>query len=331
MLAGHMHATVLRAFGPPESLTYETVEPPVAGPGQVRIAVGAAGVHLVDTKLRAGEAMGPFPLPALPAIPGREVAGVVETVGAGVDPSWLGRRVAAHLGMASRGYAELAVREVEELLPIPDGLGDAAAVALIGTGRTTMGVLRVAPPGPDDVVVVPAAAGGMGALLVQAAKHAGATVVGAAGGASKVELVRELGADVAVDYGADGWADEVRATLDGRAATIVYDGVGGAPGRAAFELLGPGGRLVVFGWSAGAPTAYTPMEVVGRGLTVDGAIGPRMAIVPGGVRALQEAALAAAARGEWRPLTTVFPLAEAAAAHAALEGRATTGKVVLVP
>lgn len=326
-----MHASVLRAFGPPENLTYETVEPPVPGPGQVRIAVGAAGVHLIDTKLRAGVAMGPFPLPELPAIPGREVAGVVESVGEGVDPAWLGRRVAAHLGPASRGYAELAVREISELLEIPAGLSDESAVALVGTGRTTMGILRVAPPGPDDVVVVPAAAGGIGSLLVQAAKRAGATVVGAAGGTVKVELVRGLGADVAVDYRDDGWADEVRAALDGRAATIVFDGVGGTRGRAAFELLGPGGRLVVFGWSEGEPTAYTPMEIVGRGLTVDGAIGPRMASGPGGVRALQEAALAAAARGEWRPLTTPFGLEEAAAAHAALEGRATTGKVVLVP
>lgn len=275
--------------------------------------------------------MGPFPLPDLPAIPGREVAGVVESVGAGVDPAWLGRRVAAHLGMASRGYAELAVREVEELLEVPAGLSDESAVALIGTGRTTVGVLRVAPPGPEDVVVVLAAAGGMGALLVQAARHAGATVVGAAGGTVKAELVRGLGADVAADYRASGWADEVRAALDGRAATIVFDGVGGGVGRAAFELLGPGGRLVVFGWSAGEPTAYTPMEVVGRGLTVDGAIGPRMAATPGGPRALQEEALALAARGVWRPLTTPFALEDAAAAHAALAGRATTGKVVLVP
>ena len=104
-----MHAIRLHEFGPAENLRYEEVPDPEPGPGQVRIAVAVAGVHLVDTTIRSGEQRGPFPLPELPAIPGREVAGVVDTVGAGVDPSWIGRRVVAHLGMASGGYAELAV------------------------------------------------------------------------------------------------------------------------------------------------------------------------------------------------------------------------------
>ena len=199
-----MHAIRLHAFGPPESLRYEHVEDPRPGPGQARIAVAAAGVHLIDTALRAGRAMGPLALPELPTIPGREVAGVVDAVGPEVDEAWLGRRVVAHLGLAGGGYAELAVRETGALHALPEGLADDAAVAMIGTGRTALAVLEVAALTSADVVLVTAAAGGLGSLLVQAARHAGATVVGAAGGPDKAQRVRELGADVAVDYSRGG-------------------------------------------------------------------------------------------------------------------------------
>ena len=139
-----MHAIRLHAFGPAENLRYERVDDPRPGPGQARIAVAASGVHLIDTVLRAGRPMGPLPLPELPTIPGREVAGVVDALGPQVDEQWLGRRVVAHLGPASGGYAELAVRETEALHPVPDGLADDAAVAMIGTGRTALAVLEVA-------------------------------------------------------------------------------------------------------------------------------------------------------------------------------------------
>src|SRR5688500_8448958 len=120
-----MHAIRQYAFGPAENLLHEEVEDPSPGPGQVRIAVRAAGVHLMDTSIRAGSADElPFPLPDLPMTPGREVAGVVDAVGEGVDEGWLGRRVVAHLGLASGGYAEFAVREAEAVHVLPDGLAD---------------------------------------------------------------------------------------------------------------------------------------------------------------------------------------------------------------
>src|SRR4051794_19026674 len=149
----------LHAFGPAENLRYEEVDDPVPGPGQVRIAVAAAGVHLIDTVIRSGHQQGPLPLPELPAIPGREVAGVVDALGAGADERWLDRRAVAHLGAASGGYAELAVRDAEALHGIPEGLADDAAVAMIGTGRTAMGILEVAQITAGDVVLVTAAAG----------------------------------------------------------------------------------------------------------------------------------------------------------------------------
>ena len=195
-----MHAIRQHEFGPPETLIYEEVADPVPADGQLRIAVEAAGVHLLDTTIRRGESGGPFPLPDLPMTPGREVAGRVEALGPGVDDDWLGRRVVAHLGMASGGYAELAVAPVGALHELPDDLEADAAVAMIGTGRTTMGILEVAQPTPDDVVLVTAAAGGIGSLLVQAAHNVGAVVAGVAGGPDKVERARKLGADVGVDY-----------------------------------------------------------------------------------------------------------------------------------
>jgi len=181
-----MHAIRLHAFGPAENLRYEEVDDPEPEAGQVRIAVSAAGVHLIDTSLRAGQQMGPLPLPDLPAIPGREVAGTVDGLGQGVAPSWLGARVVAHLGPASGGYATRAVCDVERLHVIPEGASDAAAVTMIGAGRTTMAILDRARITADDVVVVTAAAGGIGSLLVQAARNAGATVVAAVGGPVKV-------------------------------------------------------------------------------------------------------------------------------------------------
>jgi NADPH2:quinone reductase len=326
-----MHAIRLHAFGPAANLRYEEVDDPRPGPGQARIAVAACGVHLIDTALRAGRPMGPLALPELPTIPGREVAGVVDAVGPEVDERWVGERVAAHLGPASGGYAELAVREIEALHRLPDGLADDAAVAMIGTGRTALAILEVAALTAEDVVLVTAAAGGLGSLLVQAARDAGATVVGVAGGPAKVQRVAQLGATLAVDYSAPDWSVAVRGALDGREVTAALDGVGGAVGRGALELLGAGGRLILFGFSSGTPTELSAGDLFGRGITVSAAIGARIAQRSGGLRDLEEQALAAAADGRLVPLVQRFALAQAAAAHEAIESRATIGKTVLVP
>lgn len=342
-----MDAIRLHAFGPPENLVLDQLPDPVPGPGQVRVAVRAHGVHLLDTTLRRGEVAGPLPLPALPTVPGREVAGVVDVVGPGVDAAWRGRRVAAHLGATpdGGGYARLALVPVEALHRIPDHVTAPDALAMIGTGRTAVGILDLAGLAATDTVVVTAAAGGLGTLLVQSALAVGTRVVALAGGPEKIALVRSLAGAAqkdrlaAVDYRADGWLDEARTAVGQHApegATVLLDGVGGDAGTDAVGLVAPTGRLVLYGWASGAPNRAGDVDhpdgkTGAHGGTPDvrWAVGPR-ARPWGDLSTLQERALALAADGTWRVVTHQIPLAEAARAHRELEARATTGKVVLV-
>ncbi|MFF0341165.1 zinc-binding dehydrogenase [Kribbella sp. NPDC004875] len=323
-----MKAIRLHSFGPAENLVLEDVAVPSPTAGTVLIEVEAAGVHLVDTMIRAGSAGGsPIPVPDLPTIPGREVAGRVSAAGPDADPAWIGKRVVVHLGMVPGGYAERAVAKADSLYELPDHVDAAQAVAAIGTGRTTAGILQQARLTLDDVVLVTAAAGGIGSYLIQSARNVGAIAIGVAGGPEKVELVRSLGAQYAVDYRDPEWAAKLKAELGDREITVLLDGVGGANGRQAFDLLGTGGRVFMFGWSGGGPIQFTHEDLMNRGLTAGWAIGAKLARQ---LRTLERAALEETIEGRWTALTTTFPLADAAAAHQALETRATTGKVVLL-
>jgi len=320
------------AFGGPETLRYVEVDDPVPGPEQVRIVMAAAGVHLIDTSIRRGNGGGPFPAPVLPTTPGREVSGTVDEVGVGADRAWVGRRVVAHLGMASGGYAEMAVTDASALHGLPGDVDFVDAVAMVGTGRTAMGILDAAAISDEDVVIITAAAGGIGSMLVQFAAGAGATVVGLAGGAAKVTVAAGLGANECVDYTEPDWPAAVRARLGDRRVTVALDGVGGATGRSVLDLIAPGGRLIMFGFASGEPMPLSAGDLYRTGVTVSAAIGTRLTSRPGGLRALADRALHELTAGRVRPLVhPPFPLAEAGEAHRALENRATTGKVVLVP
>jgi NADPH:quinone reductase len=319
-------------FGGPEELVYEELPDPTPAAGQVRIAVEASGVHLVDTTIRRGTSFGALPPPSLPMTPGREVAGAVDAVGEGTDATWLGRRVVVHLGAASGGYATLAVADASDLFAVPDHVAAADAVAMVGTGRTALGILEIAAVRVDDVVLVTAASGGLGALLVQAAKADGATVFATARGADKLAAVARLGADEVVDHGLEGWPAAVRDAAAGRPITLALDGVGGATGRAAFELVAPRGRMVVFGWASGEPMPLTVGDLYTTGVAIAAGIGAAVVSRPGGIRGLSEAALDELAAGRLRPLVNPpFALADASNAHRAIESRATIGKVVLAP
>jgi NADPH2:quinone reductase len=164
--------------------------------------------------------------------------------------------------------------------------------------------------------------------LVQLAKRAGARVVAAAGGERKLEVARDLGADVAVDYRSRSWTEEVRSAIDGADVDVVFDGVGGRIGRDAFNLLGRGGRLCMFGMAAGSFTAIGDAELKERGVSsLRGAAGDRRDLAT-----LTRRALSSAAADELQPIIgQKLPLADAADAHRAIESRATIGKTLLVP
>ncbi|WP_433465577.1 zinc-binding dehydrogenase [Spirillospora sp. CA-128828] len=326
-----MRAIRQHAFGGPEQLRLEEVPDPRPADDQVRIRVESAGVHLLDTIVRQGGG-GRGGAPSLPMTPGREVAGVVDEVGADVDTDLAGRRVVADLGLVGGGYAELALASAAAVHLLPDDVEADSAVAMVGTGRTTLAILALAAPAADDVVLVTAAAGGIGTLLVQACRAAGATVVGVAGGTDKVALARRIGADHAIDYSRPDWPDTVRDDLAGRPVTLALDGVGGQIGRSALELLGVTGRLVMFGSASGSLTELSAGDLFNQGISVASAIGVRILQRPGGTRPLERDALQALYDKRLIPVVGQrLALADAPDAHAALQSRATTGKTVLRP
>jgi NADPH:quinone reductase len=311
-----MRAVLLSEFGPPDVLVPTDAPEPVAGAGQVVIDVAFANITFVETQFRA-TGFGPFK-PELPLIPGNGVGGTVASVGTGADPAWIGKRVVSSTG-GSGGYAERVAVDAGGLFEVPDGLGLDSAVALLADGRTAAMLVAAAGVRSGDRVLVEAAAGGVGTLLVQLARAAGAEVVAAAGGARKLAVARDVGAHVAIDYGAPGWTDSVGAV------DVVFDGVGGATGRAAFELLGRGGRMLSFGLASGEWAGIPEEAAEARGVTL-----VRPQATPEQMRGFTETVLAEAAGGRLRPVIGQrFPLERAANAHAAIEARATVGKTLL--
>ncbi|RKT55507.1 quinone oxidoreductase family protein [Saccharothrix australiensis] len=325
-----MKAIRFHELGGPEVLRLEEVPDPTPGAGEVLVRVSAAGISYAEVQIRSGAmAAHPwFPAPPLPFTPGFEVAGTVAAVGEGVDGSLVGTRVVG--GLAGGGYAERAVLAAGAVLPVPGALDDHRALALFGQGATAVGVIGTGEPRAGEVVLVLAAAGGVGSLLVQLAKRSGATVVAAAGGGRKLALAEQLGADLAVDYTEDGWAERVRAEVG--QVHLLLDPVGGAVSRAAFGLLAIGvGRAVVFGSAGGELPAVTPVDFLARGLRVSG-FGPRVVVDPAYGARLRAEAFRLGVEGVLNPVVGgVLPLSSAAAAHALFEERGTTGKIVLVP
>jgi NADPH:quinone reductase len=322
-----MQAVVIEEFGPPSVLQLREVADPECAPGEVLIEIAFASVTFVETQIRAGRAPHPSMLPALPFIPGNGVAGIVVAAGSGVATGVIGARVVSTTG-GTGGDAQFVAVAAPDLILIPDGVEFADAAALLADGRTALALMDLAAIEPGATVLVEAAAGGVGSLLVQLARHAGARVVAAAGGAEKLQLARSLGAAVVVDYRRDGWVDEVGAALDGAAVDVVFDGVGGTIGRDAATLIGSGGRLCTFGMASGSFAVVDAEELSTRCIGVirgSGVSREQMAD-------LTARALRAAADGVLRPVIGQrAALAHASDAHQAIEDRAVLGKTLLVP
>ena len=318
-----MRAVVIREFGAPDVLKLEEVDDPSASAGEVVIDVELANVTFVETQVRAGRPPNPAMLPALPAILGNGVGGSVSRVGAGVGSSLLGRRVVAGL-TGTGGYAEQATAASARLTEVPDQMELRDAVALLADGRTALALLGLAQIKSGDTVLVEAAAGGVGTLLVQLARNAGARVIALAGQQGKLATARDAGADVVIDYSDADWPSQVREAAG--EMDVVFDGVGGDTGLAAFGLLGPGSRFCPFGMASGSFAPVTAELARERGVTVLRS----QPLDAETLSTLTEAALAEATAGRIRPVIgQEFELADAAAAHAAIEARATIGKTLL--
>ena len=318
----------VRQFGGPGVLTATTVPDLVAGPGEAVISVRVADVGFFDTLIRSGRATGWFPVRP-PYIPGGGVAGQVTSVGPGTDPGWAGRPVIAHTGRhgGSGGYAEQAVVESSRLVPVPDGVGFPEAATALHDGATALGLLAGTGVHPGEWALIMRAAGGMGLLLVQLARAGGAQVIGAARGAPKLSLIREFGAEAAVDYAEPGWRERV-VKVTGGGPDVVFDGVGGQLGREAFEITAEGGRFSAHGAASGGFASISPAEAERRGVTVRGI--EQVQFAPGQHESFTGRALAELSAGRMRrPSGPAFPLERAADAHAALETRTAIGKTLL--
>lgn len=318
-----MRAVIARRPGPPGVL--EPVEGPDAepGPGQVVVDVSLAAITFVDTQMRSGV----FPRirpEDFPLVLGNGVTGTVVAAGEAVDPGWLGTEVVTATG-GRCGYASRAVAAAADLHRIPAGLGRRDALALLADGRTALGLARAAGIRSGEAVAVTAAGGGVGSLLVQIAHGAGATVVALAGAAAKRDLALGLGADAAIDYRAPGWPDRLAAVVPG--LDVAFDGVGGDVSAPLVAALRRGGRYLPHGGASGRWAGLGDGEAAARGLTVI-----PLAAIGADERefyALTEDALAEGAAGRLRPTVgQTWPL-DQAAAHAAIEARATIGKTLL--
>ena len=329
-----MKAIEFSRFGGPEVLEQVEALTPAPRAGEVLVRVAAVGVNLAETLMRENRYA---VTPPLPAVPGSEAAGVVAALGHGVEGLALGQRVAAPLfatGASVGAYAEFAVIPAELAVPIPDGLSFEQATALMIQGLTALNLVRQAPPG-GKAVLVNAAAGGVGSLLVQLAKRAGARlVVAAASTSEKLAFTRSLGADIGVNYAQPGWTEALRAATDGTGPDIIYESVGGAVTTASLEALAPLGRIVIYGalniqnFHLGVPEL---LGLIFKNQSLSGfAFAPLM--TPEGLRAdLAELFDLVIRSALVVTIAERFPLARAADAHRALESRATKGKLVLVP
>lgn len=329
-----MKAIQFGRFGGPEVLELVDVPAPLAGPNDLLVRVHVAGVNLSDALMRENRYA---VSPALPAIPGNEVVGEVVEVGREVKGFARGDRVALSLfaaGLSVGGYAEFVSADARFATLIPPELSDDEAVALMVQGLTALALTRHTPVAGKSVLVS-AAAGGVGGLVLQLLKQAGArTVIAAASTPEKRALTLGLGADAAVDYTAPGWTEQVRSLTQGTGPDVVLESVGGDVTGAALAVLAPRGVMVVYGalniqrFSLGVPELlqliFKNQAVLGFALVT--------LLTPEGLQADLEALFRMARDGRLRPhLGRRFPLAEAASAHRALESRQTAGKLTLVP
>ena len=322
-----MKAIRIHAPGGPDALRYEDVSPPVPAPGQAVVKIEAAGLNFIDVYQRTGL----YTVP-LPATLGQEGAGVVEAVADDVRGVRPGDRV-AYTGVLG-AYAERAAVSADRLVALPDGVSTRQGAAVMLQGLTAHYLATSTYPlEPGDSCLVHAAAGGVGLLLVQIAKLLGASVIGTVSTPEKEALARAAGADEVIRYTEQDFVAEVRRITEGAGVQVVYDSVGRTTFERGLEVIAPRGMMVLFGASSGPVAPLDPQLLNQRGSlfltrpTLGHYTATRDELLARSDELLGWVASGAlTVRAEHE-----FPLAEAARAHAELEGRRTTGKVLLIP
>lgn len=314
----------IEQYGAAQELVLRERELALPGQGEALIRIAAIGVNFVDIYWRTG-----FDPQPLPLVPGLEASGVVETVGPGVDGVKPGDRVA--FARQPGTYAEACVVPADSLLALPDEMSFEQGAAFPLQGLTAHYLIHdFRKPQPGDVVLIHAAAGGVGLLLVQWARHLGARVIGTVSSPEKEEAVRQAGADDVILYTEQDFAAETLRLTGGRGADLIIDGVGKSTFLGNLQAAAIRGHIVIFGAASGPAEPISPNALMGRSLTLSG--GDLRHFLQSREELLRRAdeVIGGLLTG-WlqQRVFQVFPLAQAAQAHLALEGRQTIGKVLL--
>jgi NADPH2:quinone reductase len=320
-------AVRIHQYGGPEVLTYEDVAVGDPGPGEVRIRNRAVGVNYIDTYYRTGM----YPS-TLPVVLGNEAAGEVVAVGDGVTDLKRGDRVAYVITFG--GYAEERIAPAKAVVKLPDGISDETAAAMMLKGMTAQYLLnRTYKVKRGDTILFHAAAGGVGSIACQWAKHLGATVIGTVGSEDKAKLARDNGCDHVILYRQEDFAARVKEITDGKLCEAVYDGVGKATFPASLDCLKPFGMFASFGSASGPIDAFNIGTLAQKGSLY--ATRPTLnthTAQPGALEEMSQSLFEVVKSGAVKiPVTNRMKLSEAADAQRALESRQTTGATVLLP
>jgi len=319
----------IEQHGGPEVLKVEQYEVGEPGPGEARVRQTAIGLNFIDTYFRSGL----YPPPSgLPFTPGNEAAGVVEAVGEGVTEVKVGQRVASASSLGA--YADERLVPAKVLVPLPDGISDEQAAAMMLKGMTAQYLLRqtyVVKRG--DTILVHAAAGGVGLIMVQWAKDLGATVIGTVGSEDKAEIARQHGADHVILYKQEDFAQRVVEITGGAKLPVVYDGVGKATFMKSLDCLRPRGLMVTYGNASGPVDAFNLGILSQKGsLYVTRPTLFSYTATRDELLACANDLFGVVKKGTVKiGINQRFPLDQAADAHRALEGRETTGSTLLIP